>query len=149
MADSSPFWDAYASRQQQLAERTTVDDLAWGLEAILNKLLDQPDIVPADDELERVSASEGRGVRYRRALLIQYTPCLAATIDPWTRLAARSDLTTLRRKLSPRQMELLIEYGDRDSSAELAANNDVNKTALRARVKRGRRTARSLLVPAG
>jgi hypothetical protein len=140
----SPRWDAYASRQRQLSKRTTVDDLAWGLEAGLNELLDEaPQFDEAD--LALTSANERRRIRYRRSLLIRYSVHQPTSTEPLAGLEARSDLEALKRRLSRSQSTLLIAIGSGTSSAELAAQARITDQAIRTRVTRARASARAAL----
>jgi hypothetical protein len=141
----SPLWDAYASRQRQLSERATVDDLAWGLEASLNELIDQASTELVEADLARTSANERRRVRYRRSLLIRYFSHQPTSTEPLAGLEARSDLETLKRRLGRAQSTLLIAVGSGASSAELAAQAKTSDEAMRARLSRARAAARAVL----
>jgi DNA-directed RNA polymerase specialized sigma24 family protein len=142
----SPLWDAYASRQRQLSERTTVDDLAWGLEASLNELLDQAPAELVDEaQVKRIGENESRQARYRRALLIRYFAYQPSSIEPLAGLEARSDLNLLKQRLRPSQNMLLIAVGSGASSAEIAAEARISEQAARARISRTRSAARCVL----
>jgi hypothetical protein len=141
----SPLWDAYASRQRQLSERTTVDDLAWGLEASLNELLDQAPTELHEADLARTSANERRRVRHRRSLLIRYFVHQPTSTEPIAGLEARSDLETLKRRLGRSQSTLLIAVGSGESPRELAVQAQTSDEAMRARLSRARAAARAVL----
>lgn len=141
----SPLWDAYASRQRLLSERTTVDDLAWGLEAGLNELLDQAPTELDEADLARASATERRRVRYRRSLLIRYFAYQPTSTEPLAGLEARSDLDALNRRLGRAQSTLLIAVGSGASSPEMAAQAKTTEQAMRARVSRARAAARAVV----
>jgi hypothetical protein len=142
-----PLWDAYASRQQQLFRRTSIDGLAWGLEASLNKLLDEAAPVAEDGDLVRVCSNETRRTRHRRTLLIRYAAGRPNAADPVPALEARSELAALERALKPTLCTLLIAIGMGVSASEIAEEGGSTPSALRAQVSRARCAARAALGP--
>ncbi|MBS0296409.1 MAG: hypothetical protein JSR45_08860 [Proteobacteria bacterium] len=136
MAELPHPWDAYASAQAQLSNRTALGDRSWGLEAALNQLV--VNMPPSLDQLATVQASAERRTRYGRALIARNaTPVSGDTQSVDSQIEARSDLIFLGRHLSARDMASLLVAGFGHAAASDAA---------RQRLARARRRARSLLM---
>ena len=100
MAELPHPWDAYASYQNKLSKRSSVDDFAWGLESGLNKILDDPSAldVAQGDVLARVVANGARRNRYDRALIRKFVEPATESMTPSCEASveARSDILPLR-----------------------------------------------------
>lgn len=136
MAELPHPWDAYASAQAQLSNRSQVGDQSWGLEAALNRLVvDQP---PAADHVVTVQAAAERRARYSRSLVGRNASFLSGEAPPpEAQMEARSDLIFLGRHLAMPDMSALLAAG-----LGHAASSDVT----RQRLARARRRARMLLI---
>jgi hypothetical protein len=131
-------WDAYASAQLQLSTTGKCSDRSWGLEQVLNRLVDQ--IPPPLGDLAAIKATASRRARYDEALLDKYHQDLASEASSlMEQVEARSDLFQLQRGLSEVDFETLID------SALDERPNDLSDEAFRARLSRARRRARVLL----
>lgn len=136
MAELPHPWDAYASAQAQLSNRTAVGDRSWGLEAALNRLVVNTASDPA--QLATVQASAERRSRYGRALVARNAAALsgeAPSVE--AQMEARSDLIFLGRHLSAPDMASLLAVGLGHGAAT---------DAVRQRLTRARRRARMLLI---
>jgi hypothetical protein len=146
MADVPQLWEAYASRQRSLSNRTSVDDLAWGLEAALDRALDAISMHESEIDLDKVSETSRRRSRHRRALLIQYPQPASASTDVLGDLEARSDIAAVERHLGAAQIRLLLAWSAGATSAELGAAQGLSSDVVRARVSRARIAAKAALV---
>lgn len=136
MAELPHPWNAYASAQAQLSNRTAVGDRSWGLEAALNRLV--VDTPPDPAQLATAQASAERRSRYGRALLARNANALngeAQSVE--AQMEARSDLTLLGRHLSAPDMASLLAVG---------LGHGTVTEAARQRLSRARRRARMLLI---
>jgi DNA-directed RNA polymerase specialized sigma24 family protein len=139
MADLPYPWGDYVRLQEQLARRVQVDDLAWGLEAGLNRLLESP----ATPNVERAVQSASRKERYRARLFsANLTLEESNRVDPDNTFDARELLDDLQTRVSPTEWSLLRAVGDGYEYDELAAAEQATPGALRARVLRLRRRLR-------
>jgi len=132
-------WGAYARLQEQLDRRDQVDDLAWGLEAGLNRLLES---LPPN-EIDHTVQSAGRKERYHAALRRANLTLEDGTggSDPDGALDARDVLDDLQARVTPMEWGLLRAIGEGHEYSELAVG-EATPGALRARVFRLRRLLR-------
>lgn len=133
MAELPHPWDAYASAQAQLSNRTAVGDRSWGLEAALNRLVVNTALDPA--QLATVQASAERRSRYGRALVGRNAAVMsgdAPSVE--AQMEARSDLIFLGRHLSAPDMASLLAVGLGHASATDAARQRLNRARRRARM---------------
>jgi len=136
MAELPHLWDAYASTQAHLSNRTAVGDRSWGLEAALNRLVMNTASDPA--QLATVQASAERRSRYGRALVARNAAAVHGDApSAEAQMEARSDLMFLGRHLSAPDMASLLAVGMGHAAAPDAA---------RQRLARARRRARMLLI---
>lgn len=136
-------WNAYALHQSKLADRSALDDTAWGLEQSLTRFLDAGN---GGHDLDRISASAARRNRYGRALLSKHASAIGGNQpDPIGQLQARSEINALTSGLPSSDVQLLYLIGAGWSSGELAADQGVAPAAIRTRLCRARVTARDLL----
>ena len=145
MADVPQLWEAYASRQRSLSNRWSVDDLAWGLEAALDRTLDAIAVREPEVDLEKISQTATRRSRYRRALLIRYPQSASPSSELLGELEARSDSAALEGHLGAAQSRLLIAWSAGATSAELSAAEGLSADAVRTRVSRARAAAKAVL----
>jgi DNA-binding NarL/FixJ family response regulator len=133
-------WEAYARLQEQLAGRIQVDDLAWGLEAGLNRLLES---LPPD-EITQTVQSASRKERYQAALRRANLALEdgSGASDPDGALDARELLDNLQTRVTPTEWGLLRAIGEGYEYEELAVVEEATPGALRARVFRLRRLLR-------
>ena len=149
MAEVPHDWAAYARCQQQLSNRASLDDASWGLEAGLNAILVEKSEgrVCATGDVTRTVANASRRNRYDIALLRKYAsdvveveaPCPVAALE------ARNILSKLSLLLSSENFRLLVQVGQGEDRAALAAQFGLKSEALRARISRVRSEARQLL----
>ena len=142
MAELPHPWDAYASYQNKLSKRSSVDDFTWGLENGLDKILACPSLAdaPREKALRRVIASGARRSRYRKALIAQsadevLTPSCEAGVE------ARSDIQHLQRVMCISDFRVLVAVGMGENQALIAEGEGVAAPALRARLARARALA--------
>jgi DNA-directed RNA polymerase specialized sigma24 family protein len=141
MSTSEDFWDAYARLQEKLASRDVADDYAWGLEATLNRLLNDPAASVAD--VERILGSETRKDRYRAALRRKYLGATPCQPSPDRTVTASLALAALQIHLAA-EWELLRAVALGYTYEEIAAHHGTSAGALRVRVTRARTRARRL-----
>lgn len=147
MADLPHPWGTYARTQAQLSRQTTFNDIADGLEAGLNRFLDEVGRVDRDPtaSLPRVIASAGRRSRYIRRMHAQGRIPGRDSPDTWMHLEARADLARLTALLADADAALLVAVASGHSYGRLAPVFAADRAALRAKVSRSRRTARQAL----
>ena len=140
MTDLPYPWGDYARLQEQLARRDQVDDLAWGLEAGLNRLLESPSL----DEIERVVQSASRKERYRARLRRANLTLEAAkgASDPGNALDARELLDDLQTRVTPKEWDLLRAVAEGYEYEYLASSEQATPGGLRARIFRLRSSLR-------
>jgi DNA-binding NarL/FixJ family response regulator len=133
-------WGAYARLQEQLDRRSQVDDLAWGLEAGLNQLLESR----PPDEIAVTVQSASRKERYHLALRRAHLTIEdgSGVFDPDGALDARELLDDLRTLVTPREWGLLRAIADGYEYEELAVAEKATSGAIRVRVFRLRRFLR-------
>lgn len=143
MAELSHPWDAYASYQNKLSKRWSVDDFAWGLESGLDKIVtsSSPADAPRDEELVRVIASGARRHRYGTALIAKFVATVEGTPSYEGGLEARSDLRCLQRVASAPDFRVLVAVGLGENQALIADREGLAAPALRARLSRARAMA--------
>ena len=104
-------WGAYARLQEQLAHRSRVDSRAWGLEAGLNRPLEQT--LPAVEDLDRTVQSASRKERHRAQLRRIYPTTFAnPSSDVVASLDARRRLRRIRAKVTRDEWGLLQAVGE-------------------------------------
>ncbi|WP_105386501.1 hypothetical protein [Neorhizobium alkalisoli] len=145
MADLPHPWDAYASYQEKLSKRSSVDDLAWGLESALDKILDNPSAtdVTRSDVLARVVANGARRNRYDKVLIKKFVEPATESTTPSceARIEVRSDIRHLQRVLSLSDFRMLLAVGAGEKQAAIAESEKIAAPALRARLARARALA--------
>lgn len=136
MAAIPQLWANYAQLQQRLASRSSIDDHSWGMEAQLDRLLEQPG---CDDEtLARVGASASRKARHRARLGRIYLTVQDSAPGPEAPACARRDLRSIRAAVNDNDWRLLVAVASGYGYDELAAERRVTTGSLRARVLRQR-----------
>ena len=145
MAELPHPWDAYASYQNKLSKKSSVDDFAWGLESGLNKILDDPSAldVAQGDVLPRVVANGARRNRYDKALIRKFVEPATESITPSCEASveARSDIRHLQRVLTLSDFRTLLAVGTGEKKAAIAESEKISAPALRARLARARALA--------
>jgi hypothetical protein len=148
MAEFPHPWAIYARTQAQLSRRATSDDRTDGLEAGLNRFLalgEWPDPAAAELQMSRAIAAGARRTRYFSGIRARGgVPAPAEALDS-KRIEARSDLARLIKALGKEDMMLLRAVAIGHGYRRLAAALGGNGAALRARVCRCRRLARTAL----
>jgi len=142
-------WAIYAHCQQQLANRSSLDDTSWGLESGLDTILGNK----AQGESEvgfqvtRTISNASRRNRYGAMLLRKYSADITDgdEVSVICEYEARSDLARLTFGLSSQNYRLLILVGHGADRANLCQQFHINPMALRARIARARTEARKLL----
>jgi DNA-binding NarL/FixJ family response regulator len=123
--------------QGKLARKTRVDDLPWGLEAALNRLLTSSSL---GRDAERTVRSESRNERHRARLRRMYLRAEeGASPHPHNALDARLQLRAIAAKVTPGERRLLQAVGEGYEYAEIATQMGYTAGALRVRVARLRR----------
>ena len=151
MAEIPHHWRLYALQQQQLAQRSSVDDVTWGIEESLNAILSAETAEAVFDQsyLKRLTATASRRERYRSSLRRRRASEVAGSADcvaqssPDGRhiVAARSDLQHLRRSLKATDWTLLMGDGTGIDRATTATALSITPEVLRTRLSRARRSA--------
>jgi hypothetical protein len=145
MQKLSPFWDRFAAIQAHLGSSTVVDDVAWGREHALNKMLEAHEILSAED-VERAVQSESRRERHHGAIRRRHAAGVAnATNDPVQMLEGRQELELVRGQVTDSEWTLLNALGVGSGYAELAAQAGVTEGTVRVRALRARNKALELL----
>ena len=143
MADLPDPWGAYARQQQELSQKSQVDDKAWGLEAGLNLILATDPALnsPSQDAIDRAVASCARLERYRarlRAIHLNHEePTGNADLKA---IEALQSLQLIESRVADDDWVLLCEVAEGNEYAEVAAHRDATAGSLRARVFRLRRS---------
>jgi hypothetical protein len=151
MAEIPHHWRLYALQQQQLAQRSSVDDVTWGVEESLDAILSAQtaDAVFDQSYLRRLTATGSRRERYRSSLRRRRASEVAGSADwvvqssPDGRhiVAARSDLQHLQRSLKATDWALLMGDGTGIDRATTATALSITPEVLRTRLSRARRFA--------
>lgn len=147
MADLPHPWGTYAQAQAQLSRQTIFNDVSDGLEAGLNRFLDDIGDIERQStaSLARVIASAGRRSRYVRRMHARGCVPIPVNPDTWSNLEARADLVRLAAVVGEVDAALLAAIAAGHEYERLAPAFGANCAALRARVSRSRRTARQAL----
>jgi hypothetical protein len=133
MLDLPEPWAIYARWQAALMGRDRVDDVTWGLEAGLNRCLDQT--APAED-VTRAVAAESRRERYRQRLRSIYLSKENEVPDCESAVIAAERLEQVRASVSEGEWELLRDVAEGKNYRELAASSHSTPGALRIRTMR-------------
>lgn len=143
MAEHPHPWDAYASYQNKLSKRSSVDDFTWGLENGLDTILDRPSLTdaPREEALALVIASGARRSRYRKALIAKSPDEVLTPSSCEAGLEARSDIQHLQRVMCLSDFRVLVAVGLGENQALVAEGEGVAASALRARLSRARALA--------
>lgn len=145
MADLPHPWDKYASYQEKLSKRSSVDDFAWGLESVLGTILDDPSAsdVARSDVLVRVIANGARRNRYDKALIRKFVEPATEVVTPSCEASAeaRSDILHLQKVLTLSDFRMLLAVGAGEKQAAIAEREKIAAPALRARLARVRALA--------
>ena len=104
MAEIPHEWRAYASKQAELSNRSSVDSHSWGLEAGLNGLLDG---TASPSEVDTTIASASRQSRYAAALIAKYVR-KDVSFDPLPQLLARSTLHAIGETMTSSHVGVLV-----------------------------------------
>lgn len=147
MAEVPYPWRSYERQQKYLAQRTQVDDKAWGLEAGLNLIVaTDPAASPASEiEIDRRVSSRTRLERYRSGRRDPFPDddelpdpkWAAGTIE--ASVAAREILQRIENAAANSELEILLEVVAGHGYAEIAVRRGTTPGALRVRVVRLRR----------
>lgn len=138
MADLPHPWGIYAQIQDQLDRHTVVDDRAYGLEAGLDKIIDE--LTSIDVSMcERAIATGSRRERHRKSALTNKALVGGKPDDPLRQLEARSALDLIETTVHSGGVAILKAVAAGHSYTELAAKYHGTSGAFRARVARLRR----------
>ncbi len=138
-------WHAYARVQSDLNRRSIVNDVTWGLEGGLDRLLD--DEPPSDDELTRAIRTDARRERDRartRRIRMLHEP---VGVDEVGRLDARAQLRVAHASTPAESWEILTALGVGADYAEITSSTAVSTGSLRVRVMRMRKALADRLDP--
>jgi hypothetical protein len=141
MAALTPPWDQYLAVQANLGTSRTIDDVSWGREAQLNRLLAATTGL-APDELERVGQSESRRERHRARLRRMHSS--EVHFEGEALVHARDHLRLIKSGVAPKEWDLLAGIGSGVTYSELAASTGAKEGALRVRIARVRQRLRSI-----
>lgn len=151
MAEIPHHWRLYALQQQQLAHRSGVDDVTWGIEESLDAILsaETPEAVFDQSYLKRVTATASRRERCRSSLRRRRASEVAGSADWVSRsgphgrnvVAARSDLQHLQRSLRATDLKLVVAAATGHNRDAIAAALSISPEVLRTRLSRARRAA--------
>jgi DNA-directed RNA polymerase specialized sigma24 family protein len=143
MSNLQPPWNQYLALQSTLRDSNTVDDLNWGREAALNRIL-ASDLRTGVDEIERAAKSESRGERYRAGLRRKYLSREEPVVDVEAVVQARQRLRIVKAATTEDEWALLGNIGEGSSYQEIAAASGASAGALRVRVRRAREKLNAL-----
>ncbi|WP_057461202.1 hypothetical protein [Pseudovibrio sp. POLY-S9] len=146
MEDQSVDWAEYARIQEELKKSKTSNDRQWGLEYAHNAILG--DIVKGNSfdrsDVERRIRSGARRNRYRTRLLrLQPIAWQPENTDPSVAFESRSALKMLQAEVD--DFDLIEKVAKGYNYDELATHGNDAVGALRKRVSRIRKRARTLL----
>lgn len=133
-------WGSYQRLQNTLRQRDRVDDVAWGLEAGLNRSLTNRE---ASENISRAVESESRKERYRAQLRGIYFVVEPVVASPENELIAIEHLDRIRSSVAALDWELLCDVADGISYSEIAGSRQTTAGALRIHVFRLRRVLRA------
>ena len=137
MSNLLPPWDSYLALQTKLKDSTTVDDMSWGREAALDRILASDALVA--EEIERAVHSESRKERYRARLRRQHLSSKEDRIDGEAVVKARQHLWIVRDRVTDEDWALLSAVGAGSAYSEIAVaagTAAASSGALRVRVQR-------------
>jgi DNA-directed RNA polymerase specialized sigma24 family protein len=137
MSILQPPWDQYLALQSQLEASATVDDVSWGREAALNRILASEALAPAG-EVERAARSESRRERHRARLRRQHLFRQVDHVDGEAILKARQELRIVRAAVTDEEWSLATQVGEGVDYDEIAATTGVRAGTLRVRMRRVR-----------
>jgi len=140
-------WDAYATHQAELSNRASADDRSWGLEAGLNRILEEPnpEDAPHGKNLARVISNATRRSRYARELLARHFIFGEEAFDVIATLDANADLRQLEKALGPQELLTLVAAAYEDSGEAAAELCGVSYDTFRQRLTRIRKRLRAIL----
>jgi len=140
-------WGIYALIQAQLSGRTQCNHNADGLEAGLNRFLDQAGS-NADMAITAITRDVASGARRSRRINQMHAEGRIPTSQnahSERQFEARSDLARLHKIMPPQELSLLKAVALGHDYQQLAKRLEASAEALRARVSRNRRVARLIL----
>ena len=132
--DLSSFWAEYERIQASADRNTTIDSYSWGVEAKLNRLLQNPCVfAPADAiQLKQVASSAARRERSRNQQLIIYQADIASEpADPMARLIARDSLRRIETKIKPSQWKAFAALDAGFDYSEISMQLSISAGAAR------------------
>lgn len=136
-------WRKYLSLQKRLAQSRTADGESWGLEAAMNRAVDAPAAMTAE-ETQRTIQTAARRERHRNALRRTYGPP-DLTLDIESQAEAREQLGIAAAAVSEREWTLLSEVAGGETYSTVAAESGATEGALRIKVSRLRVRMRTAL----
>ena len=137
-SDPDP-WAEYQRIQEALLRRDHLDDIAWGLEAALDRSLRSA----SREDVCRAASNASRKERYRarlRRLHLHDEP--VRSVEQMA--IAREQLQQIRMSVSLADLDLLEAVACGARYAEIAVESNTNSGALRVRVLRLRQRLRCL-----
>src|SRR5271169_4201583 len=106
-------WDTYLRFQKSAKNTSIIDSRSWGLEAVMDRFLDDPEaFVSADNHTQHktIEASAARRERHRAQMRTMHAAVLAPEpVDPNRLLDAREALRLAQGSLTPANWLLLLK----------------------------------------
>ncbi len=133
-------WATYQHVQNKLMQRDRVDDVAWGLEAGLNRSLTH---ASAPEDIHRAAHNASRKERYQTQLRSIHFAAEAIVGSAENALIALQQLDRIRESVAAFDWNLLCDVADGVSYRGIADRQKTTPGALRVRVLRLRRAFRA------
>jgi len=143
MCGSNNAWSTYQLRQHELMQVSRVNYRSWGLEAGLDRLLDNVETT-SNDDAERAARSRSRLEKHRRVQLVEQSPqAEVASVPNDGAVEARRQLLLIIGSVSADEASLLCAVGEGSHPIEIAAERGVPTGRVRVRLTRLRRRLRA------
>ena len=143
MSELPERWAEYENLQIAL-DRSDVDDIAWGLEAGLNRFLAHES---EPDDIRRAVQSGSRKERYRARLLRIHPPFERALDGPESAFDTKEQLDRMQARVTADDWGILRDVAEGKSYLDIATRRKTTQGALRTRVSRIRQNCRGNQVP--
>lgn len=141
-------WNEYYHTQSELIESHSVNDINWGKEHALDRIVDdmQNGAPPQRSNVERYIRTGDRRNRHRRSILRKRRALLEEyPQDVMQSYEAALLLRELFEKIGRRELEVVLQVGSGHSYRDLAVYYGVSVLALRQRVSRTRSKAKKIV----
>jgi len=133
-------WDTYLRIQKSAKNTSIIDSRSWGLEAVMNRFLDDPEaFVSAENnaQLKTINASAARRERDHAQMRKMHAAELAPEpADPNRQLDAREVMRVIQGSMTPTDWLLLLNVAQGHKHSVLAKTVGVKPGTMRVMVSR-------------